>query len=273
MTLRWTWASIACALASACALGSQLDGEPLGVGGTPPDAGGGAAGAQGGDGAAGAAGLGGGTGASGMGPGGSSAGGSAGAGGAPPTGGAAGTAAGGSGAGGAGAGGSGAGGAGTGGAGTGGAGTGGAGTGGAGTGGAGTGGSGGTAGCGGGDKLCGGLCVQPSPALGCSLADCVACPSLPANATNLHCTGTACDFDCLTGYLKSGSSCVPSGGGGTSGGGSGGTGGGGACVLPCDPSNPAIQFICAAVCIAGQGVGFCFPASTTAGGCCGCVPI
>lgn len=260
MKRRWSWVWTTGGLASACAMGSQIDDQTLGAGGSGQGGASSAGGNADADGAAGAAGAAAGSGTAGIGAGGTGAGGgNGGAGGA-------------SGAAGAGSGGVASGGGGSGGAVSGGASSGGSATGGTGAGGSG-GGSGGASGCSSGEKLCGGLCVPPSPAIGCSLTDCVACPSLPANATNLHCTATVCDFDCLSGYTKSGSACVPSGGGGTSGGGSGGTGGGTACVLPCDPSNPAIQFICAAVCIAGQGLGFCFPAPTTSGGCCGCLPI
>jgi hypothetical protein len=100
-------------------------------------------------------------------------------------------------------------------------------------------------GCAPGQKSCGGLCVFPTPAVGCGLPSCNACPGpAPVNGA-LICNGGACDFMCLSGYVRSGEACVPStgtggvagtgGAGGSNGsGGAGGrgganTGGGGGC--------------------------------------------
>lgn len=84
-----------------------------------------------------------------------------------------------------------------------------AGSGGVGGGSGGTSGSGGSGGCGSGLKQCGGLCVTPSPGVGCSLSDCTACPAV-TNGT-AKCSGTACDFDCPVGTTKSGGSCAACG--------------------------------------------------------------
>ncbi|MBX3129167.1 MAG: hypothetical protein KF718_20790 [Polyangiaceae bacterium] len=132
-----------------------------------------------------------------------------------------------------------------------------------GSGGAATGGSGG---CSGGEKSCGGLCVPPSPGVGCSTTTCTPCGAI-SNA-NLKCTGDQCDFDCVSGYVKSGSSCVPqSGSGGSPGtGGSTGTGGSSGCAMPCNFSDAASQFVCTAACLlTGQNVGLCLPTN-----CCFC---
>lgn len=126
--------------------------------------------------------------------------------------------------------------------------------------------TGGSGGCTGGEKSCGGLCVPPSPGVGCSTTTCTPCGAI-SNA-NLKCTGDQCDFDCVSGYVKSGSSCVPqSGSGGSPGtGGSTGTGGSSGCAMPCSFSDPASQFVCTAACLlTGQNVGLCLPTN-----CCFC---
>ncbi len=132
--------------------------------------------------------------------------------------------------------------------------------------GAGTG-SGGTAACNPGEKKCGGLCVPPSPGVGCDATACSPCAAVPNG--NLKCSGTTCDFDCVTGYTKSGSSCVPqSGTGGSPGtGGTTGTGGGGGgCALPCNWTDPSNQLVCTAACLlSGQNFGLCTPFN-----CCTC---
>lgn len=130
-----------------------------------------------------------------------------------------------------------------------------------------TAGSGGTTSCAPNEKKCGGLCVEPSAGVGCDLTACSPC-GIVANA-NLKCTGTLCDFDCISGYVKSGSSCVPQGGSGGSpgSGGSTGTGGGGTgCALPCDWTSGSSQFVCTASCLlAGKNFGLCAPTN-----CCLC---
>jgi hypothetical protein len=127
-----------------------------------------------------------------------------------------------------------------------------------GTGGA-TGGTGG--GCGAGQKLCGGICVQPNPGIGCTLNDCTACPQPPANST-WFCNNNTCDFTCTAGYVKQGQTCISTGSGGTSSGGApggGGTGGGGLCPAPCDASDPGSQFVCFSFCVFSGGAGLCVP--------------
>jgi hypothetical protein len=59
-------------------------------------------------------------------------------------------------------------------------------------------------------KKCGGPCVKPSPANGCSLVTCVDCAGV-ANGVQT-CAGTRCDFQCNPGYEVSGSGCVISAG-------------------------------------------------------------
>jgi hypothetical protein len=65
--------------------------------------------------------------------------------------------------------------------------------------------------CSAGQKRCGGLCVLPQPSVGCSLTSCTPCPAPPPNGSGV-CVGQTCDFQCLSGYMKSGSTCVPTGG-------------------------------------------------------------
>jgi hypothetical protein len=124
--------------------------------------------------------------------------------------------------------------------------------------GAGTGSGGGTS-CAPNEKKCGGLCVIPTAGVGCDPTACNPCPAI-SNAI-LKCTGSLCDFDCVSGYLKSGSSCVSQGGSGGSpgSGGSTGTGGGGSgCALPCDVSSGSSQFVCTASCLlSGNNFGLC----------------
>jgi hypothetical protein len=71
-------------------------------------------------------------------------------------------------------------------------------------------------------KACGGLCVIPGALVGCGLSGCTPCPSPPFSVA--RCGGSECDFDCLTGYQRSGTICVPGEGGGAGGGGAGGAG-------------------------------------------------
>ena len=56
------------------------------------------------------------------------------------------------------------------------------------------------------EKRCGGLCLPPSPGIGCSLSDCTPCPEV-SNGTRF-CTDDQCDFDCESGYIKGSSGCV-----------------------------------------------------------------
>ena len=143
------------------------------------------------------------------------------------------------------------------------------------TGGTTDGGVGDAANCKSGEKSCSGTCIAPSPGVGCSLTDCKPC-SVVLNA-NAKCTGTACDFDCISGYVKNGNKCDPSGGGGVGAGGSGGfglipiggSGGGGAtdggsgCPAPCDPSSPTSILTCTIFC---GSPGICLPGAN----CCQC---
>jgi hypothetical protein len=67
--------------------------------------------------------------------------------------------------------------------------------------------------CQAGEKVCGGVCALPTPNIGCGLGDCTKCPNAaPANGF-LKCVNGACDFDCFSGYAKSGSSCKSASGG------------------------------------------------------------
>jgi hypothetical protein len=118
-----------------------------------------------------------------------------------------------------------------------------------GSGGASSGGAGGTTsmgGSGGGcamnEKLCGGTCVAPAPPNGCSDKNCSACAGPPPANGLLACNAQGgCDFECLSGFQKNGTSCTPTGGSG----GAGGAGGSGgtltcgviACVFPCPPGS------------------------------------
>jgi hypothetical protein len=131
--------------------------------------------------------------------------------------------------------------------------------------------SGGTGGsCGSGKKMCGGVCILPSPGVGCGSQDnvCTVCPSPPANSTST-CNGTLCDFSCNSGFTKSGNSCLSSGGGGapSGGGGTSGAGGGSSCAAPCDPKDIGAQFLCTFYCASQTGnLGLCAPVLN----CCTC---
>jgi len=126
--------------------------------------------------------------------------------------------------------------------------------------------------CSTGQKKCGGVCIAPSPGVGCALQDdqCTTCPNPPANGTS-ECQGTLCSFKCNPGYTKSGTnSCVSTGGGGAPGGGGGGGGGSGGstgCAAPCDPSKIQDQLICNFYCAPITGkLGLCAPVLN----CCTC---
>jgi hypothetical protein len=97
-------------------------------------------------------------------------------------------------------------------------------------------------GCVAGQKSCNGRCSIPEARIGCGLTGCDPCPS-PAHAI-ANCSGTECDFSCLSGYVRSGSECVIGDGGGS--GGSGGSmGDGGHCVASqCGGCIPVIQAPC-----------------------------
>ncbi len=134
--------------------------------------------------------------------------------------------------------------------------------------------SGGTDGapCANGQKSCNGTCTLPTPSFGCGLTGCDPCTLTAPAHGYLKCTGTQCDFDCFSGYTKSGNQCTGSGsssgsssGGSTGGSSSSGSTGGssssgstGAC-----PTSPAGCPSCGAV----FGPGCC------AGSKCGCSPI
>jgi hypothetical protein len=94
--------------------------------------------------------------------------------------------------------------------------------------------------CGMNQKRCNDTCVSAVPANGCNSAGCSMCPGPAPDHGLLTCnTQNACDFDCLSGFKRSGTTCVSSNGSGGSGGGSGGSGGSGGMVtcgpLPCLP--------------------------------------
>jgi hypothetical protein len=99
-------------------------------------------------------------------------------------------------------------------------------------------------------KACGGRCVLPNASVGCSLTGCDSCPIGPSHSLS-KCTGNQCDFDCLSGYQRSGPSCVVSeggvggSGGSDGGGGSQGDGGPGGCSpAQCGGCIPVIQAPC-----------------------------
>lgn len=104
---------------------------------------------------------------------------------------------------------------------------------------------GGSAGsCASNEKVCGGICVRSGPSNGCTPTSCNPCPTAaPANGVQI-CNQGQCDFDCLSGYTKSGNSCTGGGGGG----------GGGACNASSCPT-----------CLAGLGQACC-----TSSNACGC---
>src|SRR2546423_15098143 len=93
-------------------------------------------------------------------------------------------------------------------------------------------------------KSCDGRCVVPDPRLGCALTGCDPC-SAPANGV-AQCIGTECDFSCLTGYVRSGSSCVVGEGGGGDGAADASKEGGPSVCLPsqCGGCLPLIQAPC-----------------------------
>ena len=59
-----------------------------------------------------------------------------------------------------------------------------------------------------GQKFCEGLCVAPTPQVGCSAVDCVPCPAPPMDAVSV-CIAEQCDFECTPGFVRSGVGCVP----------------------------------------------------------------
>jgi hypothetical protein len=75
-----------------------------------------------------------------------------------------------------------------------------------------------------GEKQCGGICVPPSPQVGCSLADCTPCPTVTNGVAT--CSGEVCSALCDPGYVAFGASCVDADGGwpGLDAGGEGGWG-------------------------------------------------
>jgi hypothetical protein len=110
--------------------------------------------------------------------------------------------------------------------------------------------------CATGEKCCYGNCVKPSPLFGCSLTTCDSCTDLPDNATGV-CANSACSFECITGYQKSGAACVVKSGGS---GGNGGVQGTGGTTATCSvPQCPA--------CIGGFIYSACCEKSTNKCGC------
>jgi hypothetical protein len=95
-----------------------------------------------------------------------------------------------------------------------------------------------------GEKRCGGNCVVPASSNGCGLTSCTPCPGPAPNGGVLACDDTnhVCDFVCLSGFIKSGSSCVPTSAGGASGSGGSVGAGGGTCV----PANCPRCLLCGA---------------------------
>lgn len=129
-----------------------------------------------------------------------------------------------------------------------------------------TGGAGGSTGVGGvagacsaGQKACGGICLAPTPGIGCSMTQCTPCPAVPAHST-ATCSGEQCSFQCNAGYTLSGNSCVASGAGGSSGAGAGSGGSGGGCAAPCNPTETTSQLVCLTYCTVVSGKpGLCAP--------------
>jgi hypothetical protein len=71
--------------------------------------------------------------------------------------------------------------------------------------------------CPAGQKFCGGNCTPPAPVVGCGTSGCDKCTMVaPANGY-ITCANNQCVFDCLSGFMKMGNSCVGSGAGGSSG--------------------------------------------------------
>ncbi|MCC6900672.1 MAG: hypothetical protein IT377_16955 [Polyangiaceae bacterium] len=129
-----------------------------------------------------------------------------------------------------------------------------------------SGGGGGT--CSAGQKKCGGVCIAPSPGVGCSSQNDQCTPCNPPPNSTAACSGSLCDFTCNAGYAKSGSTCVSTGGGGApGGGGGGGSGGSTGCAAPCNPSKIQDQLICNIYCAPITGkLGLCAPVLN----CCTC---
>ena len=66
-------------------------------------------------------------------------------------------------------------------------------------------------------KFCGGLCTPPAPRVGCALTGCQPCTLMPPANGYVTCSNDQCTFDCLSGYIKKGSTCEGSGVGGSAG--------------------------------------------------------
>lgn len=64
-------------------------------------------------------------------------------------------------------------------------------------------------------KRCGGICVNPSPLIGCAVSGCTPCPDPPANS-EARCDGEECSYECVEGYSDLGGSCVEMSGAGGS---------------------------------------------------------
>jgi hypothetical protein len=108
-----------------------------------------------------------------------------------------------------------------------------------------TSGAGGSPNCSAAEKVCSGVCTQKSPANGCSAPNCSACAAAPANGVRSCNAQGQCDFDCLSGFQKSGNQCTRgTGTGGAGGGGAGGSGGSVVCGGETCQSCPGDQVAC-----------------------------
>jgi hypothetical protein len=89
------------------------------------------------------------------------------------------------------------------------------------------------------EKVCGGICVKPAPSNGCGPQGCTACPTPAPTGGVQACVNGQCDFNCLSGYTKSGTTCTPPVGG--AGGGGGLVCGGQTCTNPCPAATPCCK--------------------------------
>jgi hypothetical protein len=72
---------------------------------------------------------------------------------------------------------------------------------------AGTGGMSGPPMCATNEKICGGVCAQPSPKVGCGPTGCDACTMTAPTNGYITCVSGACAFDCLSGFTKKDDKC------------------------------------------------------------------
>jgi hypothetical protein len=95
-----------------------------------------------------------------------------------------------------------------------------------------------------GTKECSGLCVSFDPFVGCGAPGCDPC-TVPPGAVGT-CSGSACSYECTSGYVREGDGCVPGDGGIVSDGGPSGAGGSSG-LASCPSTQPATGGICIAL--------------------------